>query len=60
MTLLALVAVLIVVGVCLWGVQQIPMDATVRTIIRVVVIVVLVLWLVGNALGDSGWNPRVW
>lgn len=45
MTLLGLVVVLIVVGVLLWLVGMIPMDATIQKILRVVVIIAVVLWL---------------
>jgi hypothetical protein len=36
---------LVIIGVCLYLVEQIPMDATIKTIIRVVVILFVVLWL---------------
>jgi hypothetical protein len=51
MPLITLVITLIVVGVLLWLVETyIPMDATLKTIIRVVVIIAVVLWLF-NVLG---------
>ena len=53
MSLISLVVVLIVVGLLLWAVQQIPMDATIRTIIRVVVIVAVCVWLL-SAFGLLG------
>lgn len=40
------VVVIIVVGALLWGAKRLPMDDTVREILRVVVIVALVIWLV--------------
>lgn len=44
--MIGLVIVLIVIGVLLWLVEtQIPMDATIKTVIRVVVIVCVVLYL---------------
>ena len=57
MSLISVVLVLIVVGVLLWLVGLIPMDATIHNIIRVVVIVAVVLWLLRafgliGALGD--------
>lgn len=36
---------LVIIGVCLYLVEQIPMDATIKTIIRVVVILFVVIWL---------------
>ncbi|MGH7182072.1 MAG: Thivi_2564 family membrane protein [Nitrospiraceae bacterium] len=50
MTLISLVVVLVVVGLLLWAVQQLPLDGTIKTIIRVVVIVVVCLWLL-SAVG---------
>jgi hypothetical protein len=46
MSLLAIVISLIVVGALLWLEETyIPMDASIKTAIRVVVLVVVVLWL---------------
>lgn len=50
MSLIGLIVVLIVVGVLLWAAGQLPIDAAVLKIIRVVVIVAVVLWLL-EALG---------
>lgn len=49
--LIHIVIVLIVVGLLLWIVQQIPMDATIARIIRVVVVVMVCLWLLSILLG---------
>jgi hypothetical protein len=55
MSLISLVAVLIVVGVLLWLVNSyIPMDAKVKQILNVVVIIAIVIWLLGIFLG--GWG----
>ena len=43
--LIQVVVALVIVGLVLWIVQQIPMDATIARIIRVVVIVVVCLYL---------------
>lgn len=63
--LIGIVIVLIVVGLLLWVVSQIPMDATIARILRVVVIVAVCLWLlyvvVGFLPSESccGWpTPR--
>lgn len=46
MSLIGIVVVLLVVGVLLWAVNQLPfIDATVKKIIWVLVIVVLAIWL---------------
>jgi len=43
--LLSLVVTLIVVGLLLWAVEQLPLDATIKRLIHVVAIVFAVLWL---------------
>jgi hypothetical protein len=53
MSLITIVVVLIVVGVLLWLVGMIPMDATIHMIIRVVVIIAVVIWLL-RAFGLIG------
>ena len=54
MPLLNLVITLIVVGVLLWLVNTyVPMDATIKKIINVVVIIAVVLWLL-TAFGLLG------
>lgn len=46
MSLITLVVLLIIVGVLLWVVNtQIPMDAMIKKIINIVVIIVVCLWL---------------
>ena len=46
MPLLNLVIVLIVVGVLLWAVNNyIPMDAKIKQILNIVVVIAVVLWL---------------
>jgi len=46
MSLISLIVTLIVVGVLLWLVQRyIPMDATIKRIITIVVIVAVCIWL---------------
>jgi uncharacterized membrane protein YwzB len=49
--LINIVVVLIVVGLLLWILQQIPMDPTIARIIRVVAIVCVCLWLISLLLG---------
>jgi hypothetical protein len=55
MSLIQLVVALIVVGVLLYLVQLLPMDATIKLIIRIVVILAVVLWLLSaTGILDSG------
>ncbi len=50
MDLVHVIVVLIVIGIVLWLIETyIPMDPTIRTIIRVVVIIALCLWLLSVA-----------
>ncbi len=51
--LIQVVVVLVIAGLLLWVVQQIPMDATIARIIRVVVIVAVVLWLLSLFVGPG-------
>lgn len=54
MPLINVVVTLIVVGVLLWLIGMIPMDAQIQKIIRILVIICVVLWLLGLFLG--GWG----
>ena len=48
MNLLTLIIVLVVVGVILWAINAyIPMQAGVKKILNIVVIVAVVIWLLG-------------
>jgi hypothetical protein len=46
--LITIVVVLLVVGVLLWGLGQLPLDPTIKTIVRVVVIVIALLWVIAR------------
>ena len=58
--LLQLVLVIVVAGILLWGLTQIPMDATLQRMARVLVIVLVALYtllLIAGLLGVSmGWR----
>lgn len=57
--MIGLLLVLVVIGVCLYLIQQIPMDPVILTIIRVVVLLIVVLWLI-QAFGlMAGPLPRL-
>lgn len=62
MTLIGLVLTLLVVGVLLWGLSQLPMiDANIKKVIYVITIVVVCLWLLASFGGDGHtWNARLW
>ena len=49
--LIQIVVALVIVGLVLWVVSQIPMDPTIARIIRVVVIVFVVVWLLYVLMG---------
>ena len=49
--LIEIVIVLVIVGLALWVIQQIPMDPAIARIIRVVVIVFVALWLLSLLFG---------
>ena len=44
--LIQILIVLCIVGLVLWAISQIPMDAAIARIIRVVVIVAVCIWLI--------------
>jgi hypothetical protein len=55
MSLIGLVLTLIIVGVLLWLINTyIPMDAKIKKIINIVVVVAVVIWVLGIFLG--GWQ----
>ena len=49
--LIYLVIRLILIGLLLWVVDQIPIDATIKRVIHVVIIVCVVIWLIGLLAG---------
>ena len=52
--LITVVVVLILAGVFLWALQQLPIDATMKQLARVVIIVAAVIWLVYVLLHLTG------
>jgi hypothetical protein len=44
--LIQVLIVALVAGVLLWGIQRLPIDATIKEVVRVVVIVILAIWLI--------------
>lgn len=45
MSIIPILVMLVVVGVLLWAVSLIPMDATIHLILRAVVVIAVILWL---------------
>lgn len=58
MTLVGLVVALIIVGLLLYLIQLLPIDAVIKQIIYVIVIVAVILWLI-SALGLLAWGPQI-
>ena len=52
--LISLIVGLVIVGLVLWVLGQLPIDAAIQRIIRVVIIVCVVLWLLSVLLGWGG------
>jgi hypothetical protein len=52
--LLQIIIALVIVGLALWVISQIPMDPTIARIIRVVVIVFVSIWLLYLLVGLLG------
>jgi hypothetical protein len=49
--LIEIIIVLVVIGLAMWILQQIPMDPVIARIIRVVLIVFVALWLLWLLVG---------
>jgi hypothetical protein len=61
-TLISLIILLIVIGVLLWALSQVPwIEPNIKKLIYIVVVVCVVLWLAHSLLGGSThFNPRLW
>lgn len=58
MSLIGLIVALVVIGVVLYVVNLLPMDATIKKILMIVVLLVVVLWLL-QAFGLWTVGPYV-
>lgn len=57
MDLISLIITLVVVGVILWLVNTyVPMDAKIKRILNIAVVVLVVLWLLFSVLGLGSGN----
>lgn len=60
MSIIGIIVLLIVVGVALYLVQVIPMDATIKVVVRVLVIAATILWLLFNLFpGARAGLPQI-
>jgi len=50
-SLVGLIATLVIIGLVMWAVNQIPMAPNIRTILNVAVAVFVVLWLLQSFTG---------
>jgi hypothetical protein len=55
--ILQLVAAIVIVGVVVWGLMQLPIDEMFKKVARVILIVALVIWAVYVLLGMVGAAP---
>lgn len=51
MDLLSLIVLLLLVGFALWLAEQLPIDATIKRVVRGLVLFVVVLWLLNLFVG---------
>lgn len=60
MPLITLIIYLIIVGLLLWLVDQLPIDGTIKRIIHILIIVIVILWLVSLflPLTEGPWIGR--
>jgi hypothetical protein len=50
--LVHIVVILLIAGLALWAIMSLPfIDATIKQIIKIVIIVVVALWILGLAFG---------
>lgn len=52
--LIEVVAALVVVGIILWGLTQLPIDPAIQKYIRVLIVVVVAIWVVYVLVGMIG------
>lgn len=54
MPFLEIIFAIVVIGVILWGVEQLPMDPTFKAVVRVLCIVIMVIWVAYAILSMAG------
>jgi hypothetical protein len=57
MSLIALIVYLVILGAVLYVVGILPIDATIKTVIRVIVLIAVALWLLQQfgVMGSGPW-----
>ena len=58
MSLLTLIIVLIIIGLCLYLLKFLPIDASIKQVIYAIVIVVVIIWLLMNFLPANSMLTR--
>jgi type IV secretory pathway TrbL component len=60
LSIIGIIVAIVLAGLLVWVVEQLPIDATFKRIARVVVVVVLILWLLSafGLLAGSGIHFR--
>ena len=53
--LISVLVTLVLAGLLLWVVGQIPMDGAILRVLRAVVIAAVVLWLLSHLVGLPSW-----
>jgi hypothetical protein len=56
--LIWVIATLVIVGIVLWGLTQLPIDPAIAKYIRVIVIVIVAIWVVYVLVGMIGSGPH--
>lgn len=60
MPIIPIIMTLVVIGLILYLVNMLPIDATIKQIIHLIVIVLIILWLLQLLLGSGlGWPWRM-
>lgn len=59
MTLLGLIIALVILGLVLWLVNQLPLENWIKLTIRVLAIIVVLLWLLNAFGGGEFLNMRI-
>ncbi len=58
MSIISILVGLLIIGVLLWAADQLPLDPTIKQIIKVVAIVAVLIWILQSLGLVSGLNLR--
>ena len=59
MTLIGLIIFLVIIGFVLYLINMLPIDASIKKIIHIVVIFVIIIWVLQSLTGVDGLNTRI-